>query len=104
VCERWLESFENFLADMGERPAGMTLDRYPDKNGNYEPGNVRWATDEKQSNNRRTNRLMTMNGETMTLSQWSRRTGIPQGTLRSRYERGWPVEKILTKQMKRGNF
>ena len=50
VCERW-QVFENFLADVGERPAGKTLDRYPDKNGHYEPGNVRWATPAEQSQN-----------------------------------------------------
>lgn len=47
VCERWA-SFENFLADMGERPEGKTLDRYPDSNGNYEPANCRWATAKEQ--------------------------------------------------------
>lgn len=53
VCDRWMNSFEDFLADMGERPPGMSIDRYPDKDGNYEPGNCRWATLEQQNQNRR---------------------------------------------------
>ncbi len=56
VCEQWLNSFEVFLADIGERPDGMTLDRYPDNDGNYEPGNCRWATPKEQQMNRRINK------------------------------------------------
>lgn len=53
VCGSWLNSFENFLSDMGERPKGMTLDRYPNNDGNYESSNCRWATPAQQANNRR---------------------------------------------------
>lgn len=56
VCDRW-SVFANFLADMGERPAGTTLDRYPNKSGNYEPSNCRWATPIEQARNTRKNRL-----------------------------------------------
>lgn len=52
VCMRWREAFENFLFDMGPRPPGRTLDRFPNRDGNYEPGNVRWATSLDQARNR----------------------------------------------------
>lgn len=55
ICKRWLK-FENFLADMGKRPVGRTLDRFPDKNGNYERRNCRWATWKEQMNNTRRNK------------------------------------------------
>ena len=94
VCPRWLDSFENFLADLGERPVGFTLDRInPD--GNYEPGNCRWVVPEIQGNNRRSNHLLTCDGVSLTLSEWSDVTGIKSTTLRERIRRGWSVERAL---------
>lgn len=95
VCERWRD-FANFLADMGERPSRMTIERN-DNNGNYEPGNCRWATKLEQANNTSWNRLITYQGRTQTLQQWSRETGISNILLRYRIvAAGWPVEKAFT--------
>lgn len=96
VCDRWAV-FENFLADMGRRPSSRhSLDRFPDNNGNYEPRNVRWATPEQQGNNKRNNLLVEFGGERLTVAEWSRRTGIPYGTLRARSAAGWSPEEMLT--------
>jgi len=71
VCERW-EKFENFLADMGQPGEGETLDRI-DVNGNYEPGNCRWASHKTQSRNRRNTKMVTIWGIERPLSEWCER-------------------------------
>lgn len=95
VCTEWVESFEDFLQHVGRRPSAWhSLDRI-DNNGNYEPGNVRWATREVQNNNRRNCRILTCNGRTMTITQWARELGIGEGTLFLRLKRGWTTDRAL---------
>ncbi|KPJ34748.1 hypothetical protein [Burkholderia multivorans] len=94
VCERWRESFENFLADMGERPDGLTLERDRVNEG-YGPENCRWATDQEQALNRRSNVRIEYQGRTQTISQWAEELNLNAGTLYDRAARGWPPERIL---------
>lgn len=100
VCDRWLgpDGFANFLADMGEPPTSShSIDRHPNKNGNYELGNCRWATSTEQNNNTRRNRNITHNGVTKTLTEWARHVGIRPRLLQARLARlGWSVERSLT--------
>jgi hypothetical protein len=80
VCREWM-SFENFYKDMGRRPSRLhSVDRI-DSNGNYEPGNCRWADKETQANNTERNIIVTFRGETMSLSQWSRELDVHVNTL-----------------------
>ena len=95
VCERW-RTYENFLADMGPRPAGMTLDRYPNNDGNYEPGNCRWATPTEQQNNTSFNKFVTVEGERLTYAQAARKALLNRGTIRDRISRGWDAERAFT--------
>lgn len=96
VCERWRNSFEAFIEDVGEGEAFLSLDRI-DVNGNYEPGNVRWASAITQGNNRRGNTILTVHRQADTVSMWSRKTGIGVNTLLSRIRRGWSHEDVVLK-------
>ena len=101
VCSRWLE-FENFLADMGERPKGLSIERI-DNDGNYEPSNCKWATRKEQGINQRSNHNITYNGQTHCVSEWARILGISRVTLSSRLRRGWPVKRALNHKKGGGN-
>lgn len=92
VCSRWLV-FENFLEDMGERPAGKTIDRR-NNNGNYTPDNCRWATRKQQSRNSPHTRLVEYKGEEMSQSEAARLMGIPQTTLNRKLRNGISFEDI----------
>lgn len=96
ICERWRESFEAFLSDVGRRPTlAHSLDRI-DNDGHYEPGNIRWATWDEQARNKRSNRLMTFNGMTQCVQDWARTTGLPASALYGRVYAGWSAECTLT--------
>lgn len=92
----WRESFAAFLADMGERPAGTTLDRFPNRTGNYEPGNCRWATPREQNFNKTTQvRVIEFSGESLHLTEWAERIGISVPGLINRL-RTMPLARALT--------
>ena len=93
ICDRWSD-FANFFADMGERPAGKTIDRI-DVNGNYEPSNCRWADSTTQANNKRTNRKIELDGSTKNLQEWCRELGLDPSKVRYRLSQGWTVEDAL---------
>jgi hypothetical protein len=93
VCERW-ESFPNFLADMGEAPDGMSLDRIDNDRG-YEPGNCRWATPKMQQRNTRLNVNYTIDGETKCFTAWCEHFGLHKNTVLQRLRYGWPPEKAF---------
>lgn len=94
ICDRWAQSFQNFVDDVGPRPTMRhSLDRYPENNGHYEPGNVRWTTPKQQSANRQNSRLLTIDGETRPLYDWAPVLGISRSTIWY-----WLKKKGLTEQ------
>lgn len=94
VCDRWRNSFQNFLADMGECPDGRSLDRIDNDKG-YSPENCRWATRREQAVNARSNVNLLFNGESLCVSEWARRMGCKVATIYQRLRRNWPIERIL---------
>ena len=96
MCEEWRNDFPAFLAYVGRRPNGMTLDRI-DNNRNYEPGNVRWAALMDQLSNRSNTHLIEYNGEKMMVSQWAKKLGMNHRTLKARIQRGWSIESAFTR-------
>lgn len=96
VCKRWLNSFENFISDMGPRPDGFTLERKNNALG-YSPKNCVWASRSDQQNNRRVNRRVVYNGKTYTVSQLAELTGVHRNTITLRIDSGLPIEKIVSR-------
>lgn len=95
VCDRWRESFEAFLADMGERPGPeYSIDRIDNSRG-YEPENCRWATKKQQARNTRHNVMLTVHGETLCMTEWAERSGVSAATIQKRLRLGWSHEDAV---------
>jgi ribosomal protein S16 len=96
VCDAWLDSPQQFLADMGTKPTPQhELDR-KDNAGPYSPSNCRWVVRAVNCRNRRSNRLIEHAGETLPMAAWAERTGINKYALQKRLAAGWSAEKALT--------
>ena len=99
VCEEWKNdfiSFYNWAIDNGYKE-NLTIDRI-DVNGNYEPGNCRWATKKEQANNKRNNNFIKYKDKKLSINQWSEETGIKRGTIAWRLKNNFPLEKIFSKE------
>jgi hypothetical protein len=93
VCHRWLASFSDFMQDMGPRPKGLTIERI-DNDGDYEPGNCRWATNREQQRNKRSNRIIFGFGKSQLLVDWARDLHMSASLLHYHLKRGRTVEQI----------
>lgn len=93
VCDRW-RSFENFYADMGDRPSGKTLDRI-NNDGPYSPENCRWSTTQEQCRNRRSNRRLSVGGESLLIVEWAERAGLDQRIVNNRLWNGVSIERAV---------
>ena len=97
VCKEWRSSFVNFVNDMPNYKKGLTIERI-DNYGNYCKDNCKWATNKEQANNKRNNRVISFEGKTQTLAQWSEETGLDHKTISGRLDKyHWTIEKSLTK-------
>ena len=97
VCDRWRHSFPAFYADMGPKPSSeYTLERINNSLG-YSPENCKWATRTEQNRNKRTNVLLTYDGRTCCIAEWSEITGLPYNVIYLRIRNGWSVDDVLTR-------
>ncbi len=98
ICKKWLK-FEGFYEDMGEKPAGLSLDRIDNERG-YSKSNCRWATRIQQNRNMRTVQFVTFKGERRPITEWAEMLGFQINTLKFRLKRGWSVERAMTEPRK----
>ena len=94
VCDKW-KNFKSFYEDMGEPSLNYSIERI-NNNGNYEPGNCKWATSKEQGNNTSANKKIEFNGQIKNISQWAELLNIKPNTLTYRLKRGWSIERALS--------
>lgn len=96
VCSSWRSSFEEFYRDMGMRPSEKhSIDRI-DNQGNYEPRNCRWATKKEQARNKRSSRIITVNGVSACVSEWADKCGLKNATVHARLRAGWTAQEAIS--------
>jgi hypothetical protein len=98
VCQRWLDSFENFYKDMGKRPSDNHSIERIDNDGDYSPNNCKWATLIEQANNKRTSHYITIKGKTKTIAEWSKITGLSIAMIWYRIKAGYTKESLIDKK------
>jgi hypothetical protein len=104
ICNRWLESFDNFLSDMGRKPSAKHSIERINNDGNYEPNNCRWVTIEKQANNKRNNRKLTINGITKNMAEWAREHNLSSSAIIFRLRKGLSGEDLIAKSQIYGSL
>lgn len=102
VCDRWLK-FENFIADMGMRPTDDHSIERIENNKGYEPDNCVWALPKQQGRNTRANRILSINGKSATMVEWSEMSGIPYHTLKARLRSGWTGADAVSRPLRGSN-
>jgi hypothetical protein len=97
ICDEWKNNFKTFYdwCIINGYQKGLSIDRYPDNDGNYEPSNCRLATTTQQQRNKRDNHILEFNGKKLTIIEWSEYTGVRRSSIHNRLKLGWPIEKIL---------
>jgi len=96
ICQRWQDSFDNFLHDMGERPTLKHSLHRKNNNGDYEPSNCAWAEQHEQCRHTSYNVMIAFRGQTLCTMDWAKITGLSHNTITKRLHRGWSAERALT--------